>query len=687
MARVCLSTVGSAVRSQKLTFLFSSHAKHSILLLSLLSRDGGITVGSGIERTMKKITMSPVGVSSSQRGLLRRRHTDDDRIRNLSKNITRKRSIRRSLSRKFSTLSSSKKIIDSEDVLPDVTAMSEVSLTSIEESISTTGGSAIESLLLSSTHVDIQDHGHWYNNKGRHPDCIDENIDSEEAEEERNDRCDDFVSKFLEFMPCSPQHNKSVEQPQNKQIETQETEDDDFDERMMTKIECILKDTLAEGESATTDEEYVPPLTTTSSSLLNENENTLAQPPPLDEWIQDPLLLVATPGSNMIVHRIRRVSEPSYFVSHGSQANNLQCIGKEADTLDKNRNNQLIQLPINNGKERDSFVIDFETDIFAGTALFRIRNSNAWKSQNSRAEEEDNNKNKKSFDYFGSHNRKFQMVIRGRFKSNETVMADCMSGLLLEHPLVTSSSPNINMDCSDLFGQETSDKQRKRVRRIKRGKSSSTNDSTLPPKWALRAAVKVAGVFSPRVDADLECAHPRILTPLCSTAQTITVSRRDGGDVTSSRLDEVHAEPYYESDASLVYDLCSLSPSSKPISSTSNDVQRRKRYCDAAYNARIESMANCTTASQSSNISSPCFDPDAEYTFEFLQHLIDYNDLSLDLGRVIGKVNMGAAFKGQPVRFISAAVKQQKGDITELTLNDLDCIWSFDLYHKSLLPS
>lgn len=653
---------------------------------------------------MKKIAMSSVGVSSSERRLLRRRHTDtteafndDDRI-HLSKNIIRKRSsIRRSLSRKFSTLSSSKKIIESEDVLPDVaTATSEVasvSLTSVEESISTT---TPESLLVSSTHVDIQEHGHW-DNKGRHPDRIDE--DDGDEEEESDDRCDDFLSKLLELMPCSPQqHNESADKPQNnKQMETQETEDD-YDERMMTKIECILKDTLAEGESSVANEEYVPP-PTSSSSPLNENENTLAQPPPTDEWIQDPLLLVATPGSNMIVHRIRRVSEPSYFVSHDSEAKDSQCIG-QADTLDNNnnKNKQLIQLPINNGKERDSFVIDFETDIFAGTALFRIRNSNAWKSQNSRAEEEDNNKNDNSFDYFGRHNRKFQMVIRGRFKSNETVMADCMSGLLLDHPLSTSSSPN--MDCSDLFGQETSkvappednnttidSKRSKRVRRLKRGKKSSINEgSTLPPKWALRAAVKVAGVFSPRVDADLECAHPRILTPLCSTAQTITVSRRDSGDIPSARLDEVHAEPYYESDASLVYDLCSSSPSSKPISSASNDVQRRKRYCDATYDARIESMANfTTTTSQSSNTSSPCFDPDAEYTFEFLQHLIDYNDLSLDLGRVIGKVHMGGAFKGQPVRFISAAVKQQRGDNTELTLNDLDCIWSFDLYHKTLL--
>jgi len=181
----------------------------------------------------------------------------------------------------------------------------------------------------------------------------------------------------------------------------------------------------------------------------------------------------------------------------------------------------------------------------------------------------------------------------------------------------------------------------------------------------------------PRIDVDLECSHPRLLTPLCSTAQTII--RHDNG--LSPRLDGLHEEPCIDSNTSLVVDLCGLSPNKQ--SNTSNNLQYRKRYSDAVYDKRVEYIADCSGHQTSST--SPCFDTDTEYTFEFLQHLIDYNDLSLDLGRVVGKVKLGAALRGQPVRFISAAVKQSS-ESKELTLKDVDCLWSFDLWHKSLLP-
>ena len=139
---------------------------------------------------------------------------------------------------------------------------------------------------------------------------------------------------------------------------------------------------------------------------------------------------------------------------------------------------------------------------------------------------------------------------------------------------------------------------------------------------------------------------------------------------------------WIDSDTSIVVDLCGLSPN-KQINNANNDVQRRKRYSDAVYDKRVESNADCSYYQTSAT--SPCFDTNAEYTFEFLQHLIDYNDLSLDLGRVVGKVKLGATLRGQPVRFISAAVKQRgSSESKELKLEDVDCLWSFDLWHKSL---
>jgi len=513
--------------------------------------------------------------------------------------------------------------------------------------------------------------------------------------------CDDILSKLIDLLPCLPQTQHTNDISEKIQPKIPETYNND--DETMTQIECILRQAMDDDKE---EDELSVPFSTNEDHInddhtsynnedttnkydedrlsvpfpINENdinddhtsynsEDTTDKLPPPKGWIQN-LLLVSTPQSNMRINCIRRISEPSYF----------DCPSDVS--LD---NNQVIELPINSGKEVDSWVIDFETTVFAGTALFRIRGCDERKSSSTES-------NDTTHDYFERYNRRFQLIVRGKFKER-VVIADCMSGLLLDHPLNSSATAS-NMDCSDgiawhgesetnssVIEPPTSDKQ-KRVskRRLKKGKSKTNDSSNLPPKWILRAAVKVAGVFSPRIDVDLECSHPRILTPLCSTAQTII--RHDNG--LSPRLDGLHEEPCIDSNTSLVVDLCGLSPN-KQSNNASNDVQSRKRYSDAVYDKRVEYIADCSGHQTSST--SPCFDTDAEYTFEFLQHLVDYNDLSLDLGRVVGKVKLGAVLRGQPVRFISAAVKQRgSSESKELTLKDVDCLWSFDLWHKSLLP-
>ena len=449
-------------------------------------------------------------------------------------------------------------------------------------------------------------------------------------------------------------------------------DNDNYDDRFST-IECILRQAVCEGNEGFSEPAALSPLI--EAELLPSNEMIL----PPSAWTHDPLLFVATPGSGMRICRIRRASDPSYHESP-EPLHSGSYVGR--DDFDKD---QLMQLPINNGKEHPSHcqVIDFETNLFSGTALLRIRKSNGcWKNGR------DSSSTK--HDYFGKHNRKFQLVISGKFKARLT-MADVMSGILLDHRLATKSDySNIScveglpfLDQSDgvIKNVDACDK-RKRVRGLKRGKS--THDGDLPSKWALRAAVKVAGVFSPRMDADLECAHPRILSPLCSTAQTILVLRRNGRGGVSRHLEAPLVEPPINSDASIVKDL-HKSSANDHSSDVTQRVQRRKSTFDAIYDAHIDSHAN----SSSRVNASPCFDPDAEYTFEFLQHLVDYNDLSLDLGRVIGKVGLGGALRGQPARFVSV-VKQRRDanpypDESQWNLENLDFIWSFDLWHKSLL--
>ncbi len=459
------------------------------------------------------------------------------------------------------------------------------------------------------------------------------------------------------LMPCFPQQREQCDE-NDYELENTAVSDGDASSNIRgedrTEIECTFQPPVSGRlEKSVCETQLVEQLGSLSVKGLPNNPS---------QWMQRPLLLVATPSSGMLIRQIRRVADPSYFdspIQPSNFTNKFIIDGK-------------LQLPINNGKEEPghSLVIDFETPIFAGTCMFRIRDSDTCNSHE--------NTQSTSHNYFAKFNRKFQMVVRGRFLHPDIVMADCVSGMLLDKRLVTAGSPAAT--CSDSFGCAEPEIATHNARPSRLRKSKHDKGESLPPKWVLRAAVKVAGFFSPRMDADLECAHPRILTPLCSSAQTAYLTRE--ADTCNTPLDEIHSEPNPDSNASLAHNL-----NKATVKKNINAVQYRKRSFDAVYDDRMQSLKRDPNQTGSS---CPCFDPDAEYTFEFLQHLVDYNELSLDMGMAFGKMKLGAALRGQPIRFIAALRSDTKGkgsgglSSSTLALKDLKCLWSFDLWHESI---
>ena len=459
------------------------------------------------------------------------------------------------------------------------------------------------------------------------------------------------------------------------------------------EIECTLKDDddKRQEEEETLIDTAIPIKPLNQKSLMIDPSLSISPshhpcmsllPPPTNEWKYSPLLLVPTPGSGMIIQRIRRANELD---------------GR--DNIEHNPS--FVQLPINNGKEMDGWVIDFITPNFQGTALFRIRNSLGTEQQQQAQGQAHTGMTSKSSkskssspDYFANYNRKFQMVIRGKFL-HPINMADCMSGLMLDRPLRTAGSVITDpllacADMSDTPGivntptttttittpSSNSHSQKYSYRR----KLKKQQQESLPPKWVLRASVKIAGLFSPRMDADLECLQPRILTPLCSVAQTVQVARTatstHNGEECCPDLMKAHVEPHHGSKHSLVHELKQYKKTVQDHT-TSSSVQIRKKTFDSIYDARLSNTLRPT----------PQFDTDATYTFEFLQHLIDYNDFSLDFGSIVGKMKLGGALKGQPCRFVAGIVNreknEQKGCSTAL-IREGGCLWSFDLWHESL---
>ena len=415
-------------------------------------------------------------------------------------------------------------------------------------------------------------------------------------------------------------------------------------QRPRLEIECTLKDDVQNDYKKTEDLiDAVVPIEPLDRSLIDQSFSISpthrrgAMPPP-SEWKYAPLLLVPTPGSGTIIQRIRQADDLDGSVDYNPSS---------------------VHLPINNGKEMAGWVIDFTTPNFQGTALFRIRNSLG-------TEQQEGSTSKSSTDYFANYNRKFQMVIRGKFL-HPVKMADCMSGLMLDRPLRTAGSvADPLLACAEIDTPEIvatpTPINRKKNRRTKKQES-------LPPKWVLRASVKIAGLFSPRMDADLECVRPRILTPLCSVAQSVQVAK-DGEE--SSDLMTAHAEPHHRSKQSLVNELKQYQ---ETMHDNTSSVQIRKKTFDSIYDARLSHPDQPT----------PHFDTNATYTFEFLQHLIDYNDFSLDFGTIVGKMKLGGALKGQPCRFVAGIVNRENNEEEGCAVLDGGCLWSFDLWHESLL--
>lgn len=135
------------------------------------------------------------------------------------------------------------------------------------------------------------------------------------------------------------------------------------------------------------------------------------------------------------------------------------------------------------------------------------------------------------------------------------------------------------------------------------------------------------------------------MSPLGSTPQTIIVEDNDG----SSNVDiaRSHSEPTDPPRTLL----------NKGSTSTSS-VQRarhRKKNFDKLFSEKNKDFVT---------------DPSKVYTFEFLQHLINFDDLSIDLGSMFGSISLSDVLNGQPIQ-IRACHDDRK-------------LWAFDVWHELL---
>lgn len=135
-----------------------------------------------------------------------------------------------------------------------------------------------------------------------------------------------------------------------------------------------------------------------SSDRTDDPSHLSIPPPPPETWPQRPILLRPTPGSGMTIHGIRFSSSTAYLPPNAVNS------GDDDD----------IMLPINNGMEKPGkcIVIDFESDLFIGTILMRVKNI----CPSPLLESSHDTITPTSTSYFDGKMRTFQGVVKGRFK-------------------------------------------------------------------------------------------------------------------------------------------------------------------------------------------------------------------------------------------------------------------------------
>ena len=322
-------------------------------------------------------------------------------------------------------------------------------------------------------------------------------------------------------------------------------------------------------------------------------------------WPQRPVMLRPSPRTTTKIRGIRFADSREYRHFDGFCAG---CI-----------------LPINTGRERPgkSLVIDFESKHFVGTLLMRIMEAPPA-----------NQESIGDTSYFDGKKRKFQAIVKGKFKS-PLKMSECVTGQLFDRPA-----------------------------------------GDLPARWIVTSFIKFVSTLAPQLEATIDGDEPRFLTPLVSTAHTVMEKPQKTtiAPSTDKRDDPLYNYQVYAGAVDIEDNVEEPSPEDSTsvmqhVSGTHKDsasVSKRQKARKRAYNYLYAKRAE-----------EPCFRTDAEYTFEFYQHLLLFGDsLAVDMGRAIGSVDLAPVTDGQPIKFMSAHKDGETGE--------LDVLWSFDIWHESL---
>lgn len=345
---------------------------------------------------------------------------------------------------------------------------------------------------------------------------------------------------------------------------------------------------------------------------------------PPNRWPQHPILLAPSPGSGTSVKTVRFVSslEEDEFLTDKSRSKVWW------HELEKQWNKSLHDKDLSIDDDCIILPVNNGNEPHGKSLVVDFETSLFEGTLQVRIRETNGTTSKKYDDrygFFSGREAKYQCVVSGRFKKEGIPIEECVTGQLFSRPLKT------------------------------------------PPAYITKSAIKLVSIFAPRLKADLDRDKPFVLSPLGSTPQTIHVNEIDETMICSKgvfrakeSIMNIQEEPFH-----VERKLQNLRNKSSLSSTSVSRLKQGKKTFDKLCDKEDKDV----------------FQTDLVYTFEFLQHLFDYSSMELNLGGFLGKRKLKNMLNDQPLRIMAAHSKQR-----EDTNYDLKYLWSFDIWHESVLP-
>ena len=232
----------------------------------------------------------------------------------------------------------------------------------------------------------------------------------------------------------------------------------------------------------------------------------------------------------------------------------------------------------------------------------------------------------------------------------------------------------------------------------------------LPPKWIVNGALNVVRFFAPQLQTSITGPRPYSLTPLGSTPQSLIAHDMELEDDTDkmSYTDRMKCDVTMEvAQEEPRVDTNTLIGHASNASSSMQRARYRKKHFDKMYaDAHHHQHHNSSSKSLQPEGTSLQTDPTKIYTFEFLQHLLSFDDFTIELGSIVGSIPLQNILHGQPLQIMSSYQKpiplssagtttQESGTRSATSASSVldsnesnrllqNRFWCFDIWHEML---